>query len=108
MTQIGRYAHTLNVNITKVRAHIVARFQVEGSLLQDTVLGGCAKIETDYQVESDDDPARVAAVLRNARSGCFIRQAVAHGVPFEDKLSLNGQAFDFNAYPALEAGAARS
>lgn len=108
MTQIGRYAHSLNVNITKIRAHIEAHFQVEGSILNDSIQGGCASIETDYQVESPDDPAKVAAVLRNARSGCFIRQAVAHGVPFEDKLSVNGEAFDMYAYPALEAGAARS
>ena len=97
----------LNVNITKVRAHIAAHFGVEGSVLNDTVRGGCSKIETSFQVESPDDPARVAAVLRNARSGCFIRQTVAHGVPFEDTTTLNGEPFDSHVYPPLEAGAAR-
>ena len=97
----------IDVNITKVRAHIVAHFGLEGSVLNDNVRGGCGKIETSFQVESPDDPARVAAVLRNARRGCFIRQTVANGVPFEDTVALNGQPFDAYAYPPLTSGAAR-
>lgn len=91
----------MKVEIEKVKAHIAAHFFVGGSVLNNTVLGGCEKIEISYEIESSDDPARVAAVLTNARNGCFIRQAVSGGVPIEDSLTLNGKPFDFFSYPPL-------
>ena len=91
----------MKIGFNKVRAHIVGHFSVSGSVLNNTIAGNCEKIEIDYQIESEDDPARVAALLTNARKGCFIRQAVSGGVLIADTLSLNGEAFDFYSYPPL-------
>ena len=41
----------------------------------------------------NDDPIKVAAVLRNARNGCWVRSAVAEPVAFEDSVTLNGKDF---------------
>ena len=43
---------------------------------------------------SPDDPARVGAMLRNAKNGCWVRAADANPTPFEEKLTLNGKVFD--------------
>ena len=97
----------MKVSIDKVRAHITGQFAVAGSVLANTIEAGCEKIDISYEVESSEDPARVAAVLANARNGCFIRQAVSKGVPISDSLTLNGNSFDFYSYPPLgEEGAA--
>ena len=54
------------------------------------------KVETSYEIESPHDPERVAAVLRNARNGCWVRAAVANPTPFEDKSTLNGEPIYFD------------
>lgn len=99
MTQIGRYSQLMKINITKVRAHIAIHFDLSGSVLAETVKAGCAKVVTHYEIESPDDEARVASVLRNARNGCWVRAAVANPVPFEDTTILNGKPFDTNDFP---------
>ena len=54
---------------------------------------GAPKVETRYEIESPDDPTKVAAMLRNAKNGCWVRAAVANPTPFEDTLTLNGKSF---------------
>ncbi len=72
---------------------------LRGSVLAETIQAGCPKVVTSYDIESPDDQARVAAVLRNARNGCWVRAAVTNPVPFEDAITLNGQAFSIDAFP---------
>jgi len=80
MSQIGRFADMLKVEITKVRSHIVAHEEVVGSAIEETIYGVCTRIETTYEIESPDDPAKVAAVIRNARNACIIGNTVSTGV----------------------------
>ena len=79
----------MKVNITKVRAEASVHFDISGSVLGGTIKAGAPKVETSYEIESPDDPARVAAMLRNAKYGCWVRAAVANPTPFEEKLTLN-------------------
>jgi len=78
---------------------VAIHFDIRGSVLAETIQTGCQKVITHYDIESPDDPARIAAVLRNARNGCWVRAAVANPVSFEDTTTVNGQAFDVNALP---------
>ena len=94
----------MKVNITKVRARIAVHFDLRGSVLAETIQAGCTKVVTSYEIESPDDEARVAAVLRNARNGCWVRAAVANPVPFEDSTILNGKALDFDDFPPRGSG----
>jgi hypothetical protein len=89
----------MKVNITKVRAHIAIHLDLRGSVLAQTIQAGCPKVVTSYDIGSPDGQARVAAVLRNARNGCWVRAAVTDPVPFEDSITLNGQAFNSDAFP---------
>jgi hypothetical protein len=93
----------MKVNITKVRAHIAIHFDLRGSILAQTIQAGCQKVVTSYDIESPDDQARVAAVLRNARNGCWVRAAVTNPVPFDDSIILNGHAFHIDAFPPHRA-----
>ncbi|HEY7675447.1 MAG TPA: OsmC-related (seleno)protein [Candidatus Methylomirabilis sp.] len=90
MTQIGRYGHMLKVQIDKVRMKVTVRYRVEGSVLANTVKGQCLGVEAELHLESQEDPARVARVVRNAENGCFVHQALTNPVPVQGSVVLNG------------------
>jgi hypothetical protein len=46
--------------------------------------------ETRLEIESPDDPAQVARVVRNAERGCFVMQALLKPVPISATTILNG------------------
>ena len=90
MTQVSRYGHMLKVTVEKMKMHVVARFRVTGSVLQDTIEGEMLGAETTLEIESPDDPALVARVIRNAERGCFVMQALLRPVPITTTTVLNG------------------
>ena len=90
MTQIGRYGHMLKVEIEKVRMKVTVRYRVEGSVLANSVKGQCLGVEAELQLESKEDPAKVARVVRNAENGCFVHQALTNPVPVQGTVVLNG------------------
>ena len=91
----------IGLELTKVRARIVAHEAVEGTALQETIHGVCTRLETSYAIESDGDPAKLAFVVRNARNACIVGNTVSEGGPIEDAFTLNGAPFDANAYPSM-------
>jgi hypothetical protein len=90
MTQVSRYGHMLKVKVEKMTMHVVTRFQVTGSVLQDSIQGEMVGAETTLEIESPDDPAQVARVIRNAERGCFVMQALLRPVPITTATVLNG------------------
>ena len=90
MTQVSRYGHMLKVRVEKMTMHVVARFRVTGSVLQNTIEGEMLGAETTLEIESPDDPVRVARVIRNAERGCFVMQALLRPVPITTATVLNG------------------
>ena len=87
---MSRYGHMLRVRVEKMTMHVVARFRVTGSVLQDTIEGEMLGAETTLDIESPDDPALVARVIRNAERGCFVMQALLRPVPITTATVLNG------------------
>ncbi len=86
----------MKVDITSVKAHVAVHFGLQGSVLAGTIQASAPKVETSYEIESPDERDKVAAMLRNARNGCWVRAAVANPTPFEDKSTLNGQPIYFD------------
>ena len=80
----------LKVRVEKMTMRVVARFRVTGSVLQDTIEGEMLGAETTLEIESPDDPAQVARVVRNAERGCFVMQALLRPVPVTGRTLLNG------------------
>ena len=89
----------MKVTFDGIKAHIALSVGAEGSVLAETVKARADKIVVHYEVESQNEPAQVAAVMRNARNGCFVRQAVDRPGLFEDTINLNGQALNLDDYP---------
>ncbi len=89
----------MKVEISSVKAHVAVHFGLQGSVLAGTIEASAPKVETSYEIESPlaetkEGRDRVAAMLRNARNGCWVRAAVANPTPFEDKSTLNGEPIE--------------
>ena len=91
----------MKVDITSAKVHVSVRFTREGSVLAQTIRAGAEGIETRLEVESPEDPARVAGVVRNAENGCYVMQSLANPTPVQTSATLNGAELDLAAYPPL-------
>jgi hypothetical protein len=80
----------MKVSINKARVHVSMRNRQEGSVLEETVKTNCLGIDTRLELESEEPPNRVAALVRNAENGCFTMQALLKRVPFTSAVILNG------------------
>src|ERR1700675_3320227 len=90
MTQVSRYGHMLKVTVNGMRMRVTARYQVDGSVLNDTIQGRMLGAETTLEIDCADPPERVAKVVRNAERGCFVLQALQNPVPVTARTVLNG------------------
>ena len=88
----------MKVPITRAQVHVTGRFSREGSVLAQTVQARCDGMEVRLEVESPEDPARVAGVLRNAENGCFVMQSLVKPVPVQTSVLLNGQEMDLASF----------
>ena len=80
----------MKVSVKKARVHVSMRNRQEGSVLHGTVKTNCLGIETRLELESDEPPERIAALVRNAENGCFTMQALMNPAPITRTVSLNG------------------
>ncbi|MCC7107040.1 MAG: hypothetical protein IT307_18060 [Chloroflexi bacterium] len=99
LTQLVRYGHMLKVDLKSARCHVTTSWTVEGSVFAGTIESKCVGVESRVEVESHDEPARVAALLRNAKGGCFAEAAMREPVPVSTTMTLNGEPIDFEQYP---------
>jgi hypothetical protein len=56
MTQVSRYGHMLKMRVDKAYMHVTARYQVEGSVLNDTVQAEMVGVETRLELDSPEPP----------------------------------------------------
>lgn len=80
----------LKVAVGKMRMKVVARYRVDGSVLNDTIQAAMLGAETVLELDSPASPALVARVVRNAERGCFVMQALLRPVPITGRTLLNG------------------
>ena len=99
LTQLVRYGHMLKVNLKSARCKVKAHWTSEGSVFAGTISSRCHGVETFVEVESDDEPARVAALLRNAEGGCYAQSAIQDPVKITGTAAFNGRPFNYHAYP---------
>lgn len=99
LTQIVRYGRMLKANLGDIRCQVSAHWTSDGSVFAGTITSRCHSVEVRTEIESDDDPALIAAVVRNAEGGCYAEAALREPVPIHKSVVLNGDAFDYETYP---------
>ena len=90
----------IKIEVDNVTATIALHVASEGSVLRQTVQARADKIEIHYEIESSRTPAEVTGLMRNARNGCYVRQAIGNPKLFHDTVNLNGSPFNMDDYPA--------
>lgn len=96
---MSRYGAQLKVPITRARVRVVMRWYRQGSVLAQTIESGCAGVETHLEIESTAPSGMIAAVVRCAKRGCYAENLVMQPVPLRSEVTVNGRAFDLDAYP---------
>ena len=99
LTQLVRYGQMLKVSYRRLRCRVAAHWTSEGSVFAGTISSRCHGIETHVEIDSDDDPAYLAALVRNAEGGCYAQSALTQPVDVVGTVRLNGAPFDFEQYP---------
>lgn len=99
LTQIVRYGRMLKAKFGEIRCQVKAHWTSEGSVFAGTISSECHSVEVKTEIESDDDPALIAAVVRNAEGGCYAEAALKEPVPVHKSVVLNGDSLDYEAYP---------
>ncbi len=99
LTQIVRYGRMLKVEFTSARCTVKAHWTSQGSVFAGTISSTCHGVETHVEIDSSDDVSRVAALLRNAESGCYAQSAIQQPVPVVGTATLNGSPMVYDDYP---------
>jgi len=90
----------LKTHIDKAKVLVTARFKNEGSVLRETVQAEALGFETRCELTSNEPANKVAKVVRNAEHGCYVMQTILKPTPVERQFTLNGEAFDPEAFTA--------
>lgn len=99
LTQLVRYGRMLKVEFTRAACRVSAHWTSEGSVFAGTISSTCHAVECVVELDSDDDPARIAALVRNAEGGCYAQSALQRPVPVTGTALVNGEPFDYTGYP---------
>ncbi len=89
----------MKTKIEKARVSVKARFKSEGSVLAETVQASGVGFETHLELDSQEAPERVAAVVRNSEKGCYVMQTILQPTPVERTCALNGASFNPESFP---------
>lgn len=90
----------LKANIDSAKCLVKAHWSSEGSVFAGTISSTCHSVEIHTEVESRDEPALIAAVIRNAHGGCYADSALTLPVEVSRTTALNGDSLDLEAYPS--------
>ena len=81
----------MKISFKKASCKVDFDYFLRGSVLKSTVESGCTAMRTHFIVESDEPGERVAALIRNAKQGCFAENMVQSAVPLTSTIELNGK-----------------
>ena len=87
----------MKIQVDAARVNVVVNFTRKGSLLEYTVEGGCERVDLQLEVDSPEEPARIAGLLRNAEAGCYVIQSLRNPTPVNATFALNGKAIEAKA-----------
>lgn len=81
----------MKIPFKKASCRVEFDYFLRGSVLKGTVASGCTAVRTHFRVEADAPGEKVAALIRNAKQGCFAENMVRAAVPLESTVELNGK-----------------
>ncbi len=87
----------LRLKIDKAKVKVKSNFWGGGSVKAETIHATCAGMETCLELESPEDPSKVAKLVRVAEAGCYVIQTLRNPTPVSLQVMLNGQDLNIQA-----------
>jgi len=81
----------LKLDVKSVTARVRGRYFGSGSIMAETVDTGCEGIETELTIVSDENPEKIAKLVRVSEDGCFVIQSLRSPTPVSMSVRLNGE-----------------
>jgi uncharacterized OsmC-like protein len=81
LTQVSRCAEAMKIEVEDARVRVTGRFKRDGSVLANTITSMCESVEVELEVDSPDDREKVAQLIRNAESSCYVMQSIRQPTP---------------------------
>ena len=95
----------LDLTIKGAKVRVKTVFWGEGSVRAETVDTHCREVETILEIDSDEDPRKIAKLARVSEAGCYVIQSLRRPTPVSLNVSLNGDQLD---YQEAESDASRT
>jgi hypothetical protein len=89
----------LRADLRSIKVRLRVSWHSQGSVLAGTIESACNGVDVTLDVESDESPELVAALIQNARGGCYAEAALTQPVPVAAYATLNGAELDVTSYP---------
>jgi hypothetical protein len=89
----------LSADLKSIKIRVRASWHSHGSVLAGTIESACNGVEVEVDVMSDESPALVAALIQNARGGCYAEAALTQAVKVDARARLNGDDLEVSKYP---------
>ena len=77
--------------IRNEKVNVTAHFHEQGSVLRGDAEGFCDGFEIEILIESDEDPQKIAELVRISRAMCFTEKALMGTIPVKVSQQLNQQ-----------------
>jgi hypothetical protein len=70
-----------------------------GAVHAGTIESGISSITSDLEIESDESPELIAALVQNAKAGCYAESALSQPMEIISTVQFNGKQLDYRSYP---------
>jgi len=87
---VSLYGTKLKLELRAARVRVRVRFHGEGSVLAETVRVRCEGVETTLEIDSPEDPVKIAKLARLSEAGCFVIQSLRQPTTVDYAVTLNG------------------
>jgi hypothetical protein len=81
----------MKLKVKKASCHVEFDYVLSGSVLKGTVKTTWKGVSTRLDIDSEEPAAKIAALVRNAKGGCFAENLVVQQVPLHGTVFLKGR-----------------
>lgn len=81
----------MKLKIRKSKCTVEFDYLLAGSVLKGTVNTTWKSVTTKLDIDSDEPSEKIAALVRNAKGGCFAENLVVQQVALLSSVTLRGQ-----------------
>jgi len=91
---VSQVATKRKLAIRNEKVNVTAHFHEQGSVLRGDAEGFCDGFEIEILIDSDEDPEKIADLVRISREMCFTEKALMGSVSVKVSQQLNQQTLE--------------